>query len=93
MASVDSYPRESNVLVPLTVSLNGAPLTVSQVGQIELAVHPVGVRPSAWAAPVVILTEYGVMTGGLAAGFYTVWARVTANPETPVIDLGSFRVS
>lgn len=84
-----TIPRESVEFVPVTVTVDGATVTTG----VELAVVQDGERPTVWAAPVTLSGQIGVMTGTYAVGTWRVWARVTSNPEVPVVDCGYFRVT
>jgi hypothetical protein len=105
MAQVNSYPRESVEFqaVLLQKQMVGAGGQAVQVpvdddddvwGHTTLQVAPYGSRPSdAWIAPVRLDDEWGLMVQGMDRGTYRVWAKVSDNPEIPVIDAGVFLVS
>lgn len=44
------------------------------------------------ASPVIYRARVLVPAGTLVAGTYTMWLRITDNPETPVIPAGQIRV-
>ena len=91
MSTLWTLPRESEEWVgPLTVTVNGAPVTTYQVAVVK---H--GQRPTAWATPDndprTPFTALGVLIGpgtanALAAGSYHIWIKVTSSPELPVLD-------
>lgn len=82
-------PRETVEWIgPVTVTPADKPL--------ELAILPVGERPAAedWQAPLVIDGKPGLMFTPTDPGAYSYWARVTASPETPVVEaFATIRVS
>ncbi len=82
--SIPSYPRESVEFQPVPITLDGAPYA----GDFEVAITPYGTRPATWAAAIPVDGAKGIMITGLSAGLYTVWAKVTDTPETPVIECG-----
>lgn len=84
--------RETVELVPVTVTVDGTALTVADVGTIQLAIALNGERPTTWAAPTVVGSKYGVLVDTPAPGNWTVYAKVSSTPETPVIDCGHFIV-
>lgn len=84
-----SYPRETDELQPVTVTVDGVATTAA----VEFAVVPNGERPGDWTAPYVVGDKSGVRVAGLAPGLYRVFARVTDTPEVPVIDCGTLLVS
>ncbi len=86
-----SYPRETVELIPVTVTVNGAPVTTG----VQLCVTPDGARPTVWEAPYELDGRIGYMLDGTLQGdkAYRVWAKVTDTPEIPVIDCGSFYLS
>lgn len=87
---MSDYPRESIELVPVTVQIDGAPVTEG----FTLALTAGRDRPSAWVAPTVIGASVGwLLDGTLAPGTYSLWAKVVAAPETPVIDLGRIAIT
>ena len=83
------YPRESVEFQPVDVKVDGQPVTTG----VQLAVTGSQERPTAWTDPVLVDGRIGVMVQGLAVGYWYVWARITASPETPVVLCGSFQVS
>lgn len=52
-----------------------------------------GQRPDIFAPATVLDGKIGVMVQDLVPGNWRVFAKVTANPETPVIDCGYFTVT
>ena len=83
------YPRESVEFIPVTVTVDGASVSAG----VEVCVTTRSARPVDWADPVELEGQIGVMTGGQDPGTYTVWARVTDNPEIPVIECGTYRIT
>ena len=55
---------------------------------LELAILPVGQRPTTgdWETPLLIDGLPGLMFTPPEQGSYAYWARVTASPETPVVE-------
>lgn len=84
-----SYPRESVEFQPVHVTIDGSPVTTG----VTFAITSRGGRPEAWVSPVELGGQIGVMVGGLEIGGYSVWAKVIAAPETPVVNCGSFWVT
>lgn len=81
---MNTYPRESTEFLEVIVEVDGEQVTDYQV---QLA--PYNERPgSEWAAPVQADGKRGVMVTGLQPGMYRIWAKVSDNPETPVVDCG-----
>ena len=79
---------------PITVTVDGAPVTTFQV-----AVKPKRVKPveADWTAPLELEAELGVLVGDgtavpLTERAYELWARFTADPERPAIKVGDIRV-
>ncbi|WP_193510498.1 hypothetical protein [Cryobacterium sp. BB736] len=83
------YPRETVEFLAVTVTVDGAPVT----DNVEFCVTPVGERPELWDAPTVLDNRIGVMVQNQEPGNYRVWARVTDNPEIPVVDCGYYTVA
>jgi len=75
-----TFPRETSEFLPLTVTLDGDPVT-----DYEVALAPYGDRPEAWEMAMDLDDAKGVMIDALAPGYWSVWARVTDNPEVPVM--------
>lgn len=91
-----TMPRESRELVgPINVTANG----VAVVG-FEVALIPSDVRPAEtdWGPPDVVQGQRWVLVGpgtprALGPGYYWLWVRYTANPESPVLAyVGHIRV-
>ena len=86
-----NLPRETIEWVgPVTVTADGEPATA-----VELALLPLGTRPAGdvWQAPLVLDGGQGLLVNGLAPDRYVLWARVTDAPETPVLEVGTVRVT
>lgn len=81
MKVVQAY-AETVEFVPVTVTLNGSPVTAG----VEFAALPEGARPQEadWKDADLLEGNAGVLISGLSAGYYWVWVRVTASPEIPV---------
>lgn len=86
----NSYQYGSVEFQGVTVTKDGDAVT----DNIKLAVVARGLQPgvSDWHDPVELDDMIGVLVSGLAPGAYYVWAKVTDNPETPVLILGSLAV-
>lgn len=84
-----TLPRETVEYIPVPVTLNG---TVTTTG-VEFAVAADGSRPSVWTAATVLSGATYVLISGLTPGAWRVWARVSAAPETPVIECGYITVT
>jgi len=85
-----SYPRESVEVQPFTLAVDG----VNVLTGVEICLVPSGTRPTGWAAPITIGGKLGVLVSGFAVGIWDLWGRVTNSaPETPVVFIGSIRIS
>lgn len=84
-----TVPRETVEYIPVVVTLNGVVVTSG----VEFAVVADGSRPSAWSAAVVLNSATYVLLTGLTPGQWRIWARVSAAPETPVIECGYITVT
>jgi hypothetical protein len=85
---INTFQRETVEFQPVSLAANGSPI---QDG-VEFSIVLDGRRPDTWVPAVHLSGKLGFMVQGRAPGAYHVWARITANPETPVIDCGIFRV-
>jgi hypothetical protein len=83
-----TYPRESVEFheIPL---LNDGDL----IDPTSVAISTWEARPTTWVSPVTVDGLKGIMVSGLTPGFYRTWARVVDNPETPVVESESFRIT
>jgi hypothetical protein len=84
-----SYERESIDFQPVTITVDGAAVTTG----VQVALTPNGTRPTVWDNPVTVAGKIGVMVQGLTPGLYTIWAKVTSAPETPVLNCGYVNVT
>lgn len=84
-----SYQRESVEFLPVTVTVDGTPVTTG----IEFCVTDRNARPVTWVAPYVLGDESGILISDYEVGTYIVWARVTDSPEVVVLVCGQFSVS
>jgi len=82
------YERESIEFQPVTVTVNGAPVTTG----VTFAITRNGTRPLAYTAPTTVDGNIGVMVQGLTHGLYDVWAKVNSTPEAVVINCGYISV-
>lgn len=82
-------PRETVEYIPVPVTLNG----VVTIMGVEFAVVADGSRPTAWTAAAVVTGKTYVLVTSLTPGQWRVWARVTAAPETVVIECGYITVT
>jgi hypothetical protein len=86
------YQRETDELVPFTVTENGAPVAEN----VQWVAQPVtGTRPiteGEWQPAVVVTEATYFHLQGLQPGVYTLFARFTVGTEQPVLDCGQFRV-
>jgi hypothetical protein len=83
-----SFERETVEFQPVTVTLNGTPVTTG----VKFAIAVPGARPATFSAPATLAGEIGVMVQGLAPGGYYIWAQITSSPETPVIRCGYINI-
>ena len=86
---MNRYERETDEFQPVTVTVNGEPVTTG----VEFSVVRDGQRPGTWAAPMTVDGAVGVRVNGFEPGNWHVFARVTDAPEIPVISCGVFRVA
>lgn len=98
-----SYPRETKEFVPIIAAVNNVALLATSPDTVEVSLVGYLERPTTWAAADTLGTQIGVLIGPGTSHDYSqetvypvdvrVWARVTDNPEVPVINCGSFRIS
>lgn len=86
---MNNYPRETVEFQPVTVTVNGAAVTTG----VTFADVPSGTRPATFTTPTTLTGRIGVMVQGYPVGVRDIWAKVTANPETPIIYCGSYAVT
>jgi hypothetical protein len=81
MKVVEAY-AETVEFIPVGVTVAGAEVTSG----VQFAVLAEGTRPTnpSWVAAYVLEGNTGVLISGLAKGYYHIWVKVTAAPETPV---------
>ncbi len=82
-------PRESLEFLPITVTVDGAPVTAN----VKVCVTGPSERPNTWVPPETVDGQIGVMTVPGTAGTFRVWAQVTDMPEIPVIYCGYYRMT
>lgn len=73
-----------------------APVTVDAVDVIvgvSYAVVAHDARPVTFTGSVLRGARIGFKVVGLTVGFYDVYAKIVASPDTPVINLGTFQVA
>ncbi len=92
MAEPNRYPRETDEDQPVTVTVDGEPIT--DAAGVDVAVVPRGVRPTTWV-PAVQVDEarIGFRITGLAPGLWDVWARPTVAGRRPVIPAGTIQIT
>jgi len=83
------YPRESVEFQPVTVTVDGTPVTTG----VQFCITAHGGRPVTWVAPTTLDGKIGVMVTGLTPGLYDIWAQITSSPEIPVIDCGIISIT
>lgn len=92
MSPEDEYPRETVEFVSFdTVAVNGMEVT-----DFEVAVVRDGARPVDYTDSTTLDGTPGFMLVGpelQGIGRYRVFVRVPDNPESPVIDAGTFRLT
>ena len=86
---MSGYPRETVEFQPVTVTIDGTPVTTG----VTFAVVPAGTRPITFVTPTTLAGKIGVMITGMTVGNWNVWAKVTSSPETPVIDCGTISIT
>jgi hypothetical protein len=86
---VNSYERESVEFQPVTITVDGTPVTSG----VTFCLAPDGTRPVTFTTPAAVNGKIGVLVTGLTPGAYRIWAKVTANPETPVLNCGYITIT
>lgn len=86
-----SLPRETVELVPVVVTNRETGAAV--ITDVETAITLGAARPTTWTDAVVVADKTYALISGLRIGTWTVWARVTAAPEAPVIDCGRITIT
>ena len=86
---MNSYPRETIEFQAVTVTVNNVPVTTG----VTFCDVPSGARPVTFAPAVTLSGQIGVMVQGYGPGTRDIYAKVTANPETPVILAGSYTIT
>lgn len=87
--------RETVQMVPVTLTKTVAGVTTAlgpagvEVAYVRDAVRPV---EADWASPTIDGDDWGPLVSTPTSGRYTVYARFTAAPETPVIPCTTFVV-
>jgi hypothetical protein len=95
--AVPQIPAESVEYLKVPISTYPAGTDLSDL-PVELAVVPDGETPDSgdWETGLWIGTNAAVLigTGGLVLtpGTYDVWVRITATPETPLLQPGSIHI-
>jgi len=84
-----SYERETVEFQPVTVTVNGQPVTTG----VTFCIAPQAERPVTYTPPVTLGGSIGVMIQGLTPGGYRIWAKVDSNPEQPVINCGFISIT
>lgn len=84
-----SIPRESREFIPITVTVDGQPVTAN----VKVSTTPYGARPTVWVDPVTLGGRIGVMTTPGEPGIILVWAQVTSSPEAPVVYCGAYQMT
>lgn len=79
--------RESVELVTLNVSVDDEAITDFQV-----CIVLQGQRPITWTDATVIGSDSGALVSGLAQGLYSVFVKVSDDPETPVLFAGTLEI-
>ena len=83
------YERESIEFQPITVTVDGAPVTTG----VTFSIAPNGERPDTYTAPAAVAGKVGVIVQGLQPGIYNIWAKVASTPETVVINCGRIAIT
>ena len=84
-----TFPRETNEFLPVTVTVNGVPVTSGVTFSSVLG----DARPVTFVAAVVLGPLIGIQVVAKDVGLHTIFARVTGAGETPVINCGQYRVN
>jgi hypothetical protein len=89
-----NLPSVTRELVgPITVAVGGQPVV-----DFDVAFTPAYESPAAWEAPTVVEGQAYVLVGAgtthpLTRGEYRVWVRYEADPEAPVVEVGTVKVA
>lgn len=88
-----TYQRETDEFLPVRVTRAGTPVTSG----LEFCIVPTNQRPSGWVPQITRevdgTTKVGVQVVDLTQGTWAVYARVAAEPDTPVVKAGEFYVA
>jgi hypothetical protein len=83
-----AIPRESVEFVAVAMTVDGEPATPDGI-----SVCAAGVRPTTWITPTILEDKSGFLTGTYGPATYTVWARASDDPETPVVRAGTLTIT
>lgn len=100
---MSSYPRESKEFISIIATVDGIALTSEDAGHVAYAITAPNARPLEWVNVDTLETAIGFLIGPDSANDYStltrypadyrVWVKDTDNPEIPVIDCGTFRIT
>jgi hypothetical protein len=83
-----TYPRESVEFHEIPLLNDGDPIAPELV-----AISTWEGRPTTWNSPTVVDGKNGLIVSGLTPGFYRTWAKIVDNPESPVVESESIRIT
>lgn len=82
-------PRETVEYIPITAELNGVVTTTG----VSYAIVLEDARPTSWTSATVLNSATYALISGLSEGNYKIFVRVSAAPETPVIEARYLKVT
>lgn len=85
---MNTYPRETVEFIPVNLTRDGETVT-----SFDVCITKQRNRPTDWVPAQVLEGKTGTLIQGLQVGVYKVWARITDNPETPVIEVGTISIT
>lgn len=85
---MSTYPRETIEFIPVNVTRDG-----TTINAFDIALTRHGERPTTWAPAETLDGKTGILINGLTVGIHKIWARITDNPETPVIEVGTISIT
>lgn len=87
---MSSYPRETVEFVPVVVTVDGTAVTAG----VEVSItESLATRPTEWNAADTLDGKTGFMIDHETPGNRYVWARITDNPEVPVVYCGAITIT
>lgn len=89
VSTVLSLPHETNELVKLYPTLNGANVSTG----VKYAIVATGARPTSWTTAEYADSIACARVSSLAAGNYDIWTQITAGSEVAVLFNGKITLT